>query len=149
MRPKRPFLIKKFPCNTVVLRAKSGYCKKAQELLKMSQGRISCQLSQAASLLFIRVGGEILYLEFEDEPLAERALRFGRSISDDLMLAYSFKTELYVKKNGWVYHVKDYKSYSEAGRQLGLTSQPELNGFCQVAAGKTPSSHGWKLVYKL
>jgi hypothetical protein len=143
----RPFLIKRFPCNTVLLRANNAYCLEAQKLLGMGQGRIASQLTKSHVSLFIRRGDEIIYLEYEDEPLAKRADRLGRNLANDIVQAYEFKTEMYVKKRGLVYHLKDYKSYSDAGRQLGLTTGSDLTGFCQMAVGTKDSCRGWTRVY--
>jgi group I intron endonuclease len=144
----KPFFIKEYPSGKILLEAISTCNEKAQEFLKMSSSHISHQLTKNDSYLFIRLEpGQIVYLEYIDQSLSERARLLGRSIESDYNRALAFKQTLNLRhKDGRTALLENYTTYSEAGRMLGLITNSELSGFCSMVLGKKPSASGWSLV---
>jgi group I intron endonuclease len=145
------FFIKKYPSGKILLEAESTYDGKAQEFLKMGQGRISNQLTDKKSSLFIKLeSGQIVYLEYLDQSLSERAELLGRSIESDCTKVLNkpgFKPTLNLKhKKGHTVFLENYATYCKAAKMLNLKTHSELSGFCAMVSGKRPSASGWSLV---
>jgi predicted GIY-YIG superfamily endonuclease len=152
----RPFYIKEYPSGKTLLEADSTCDEKAQELLGMERSHISHQLAKKDYSLFIKLepsslsSEQIVYLEYTSQSLSERAELLGRSIEADYDKIMGFhlgrRTLNLQHKDGRKVFLKNYTTYSEAGRLFGLKTKSELCSFCKMASGKTLSSFGWSLL---
>ena len=134
---------------TVILRDEYTLDKRAQEFLGKSGSNISSLLTDSSHLLFFKVNGNIHYLEYEDQTLAERAKLLDRNIIEDLEKVKAkkeFQSEITVEKSGKHCHLKGYKTYFDAGRMLGLSTKSKLGSFSQMVVGKIKTASGYRLV---